>query len=116
MSKEKLKRRSFISMTSLIFASVFVKKAKASSLSNGVEVSGKKEILLPNNPRPFSSLVEIKTSRIERLFSKKTINPGNEKINSVKGIVKLRDVFENTPNDKVFLQYTGPDMGWIVIS
>ncbi|WP_127714907.1 hypothetical protein [Halobacteriovorax sp. HLS] len=117
--EEKLERRGFLSIISAMFVTTFVPK---SSYGKGTEVVAAKDIkkkgaiVLPVEPVPFVSIVEIEAGRLSRLFSNRIIDPGNERINSKQGQIKMKELFSHLTGEKIYLQYTGPDMGWISLS
>ena len=73
-------------------------------------------LFLPKNPRPFQDIVEVPAGRIERLFSRKKIDPGTNKINGESGLVSVHHIYEGTQGRTVYLQFTGNDLGWIILS
>ena len=118
-NEDKLERRGFLSICSALVVSTFVSNSSKADRGNIVAAKTHKKngiIILPEKPSPFVSIVEIEAGRISRLFSNRIIDPGSERINSQNGKVKMKDLLSNLTGKKVYLQYTGPDMGWVTLS
>jgi len=114
--KVELKRRGFLSLMSVALFTPKISKAATQEISAIKIPSLDGKLTLPESPKPFQTIVELDGGRVQRLFSKRVVVPGKNKIMGKNGEVHLREIFERTQGAKIYLQYTGGDMGWIVLA
>jgi hypothetical protein len=104
-------RRKFLAILAMFF---IVPKSKAKSLDDN---SAKGVLKLPTNPIPFQTIHEVKVNRIEWHLPKLVIDPGTEAVFGKRGPLKFSEIARgiDNPQPVIYFQYTGPDLGWIVL-
>jgi len=115
--KFEIKRRGFLSLAIMALVSPSVTKASSKSIPGAKKIEKVKgKIVLPKDPVPFQTIVELCGKRSQRIFSRTLVVPGENKINGRSGNISIHEIYKTAQGPKIFLQYTGDDLGWITLA